>query len=148
MKRMMVMLFILLSSQIFAQQKKNVIYLTKEEFVGTWQKGSKVVGSGLNQHFVFNKDGKFILNLYSNGDDARNLLKIKGKYRLFQNELYLTITSRLVADGEIVVGDMAITSSLLQFNVIKIKRNNGAEPERDVGSVLYDFHLPNMYKVE
>jgi len=114
-KIFIVVLFVVSFLHVFAQDKKVNGYVTKEELVGTWQKGSKVVGSAMNQNFVFGKDGTFVLNLDSEGDDARNLIKLRGKYRLVKDELYLTILSRTYIDGDLEMGGMGMTFSLLQF---------------------------------
>lgn len=115
-KILIVILFIVFCSNVFAQEKKTVAYITKDVLVGTWQLGSRTVGSGLNQHFIFKSDGTFILNLYSEGDDARYLTKLKGRYRLVKDELYFTIISRVLADGKLTLGDPGLTSSLFQFS--------------------------------
>lgn len=130
MKKTMFVLMMVIYSQAFAQQKKGTDYLTKDELVGTWQIRSRLIGNGLNQHFVFSKDGTFVLNLYSDGDDARSLLKLKGKYRLTKDELYLTILSKTIVEGELEIGDMAITSSLIQFGAgAKIKEIKEPNPK-------------------
>ncbi|WP_293312924.1 hypothetical protein [Pedobacter sp. UBA5917] len=112
---LMVILLITTYCSTRAQEKKPVSYITNNALIGVWQKGSKIVGSGIDQHFVFSKDGRFILNLYSEGDDARSLIRLKGKYRLVKDELYLTILSKVFVEGELEIGSEAITSSLLQF---------------------------------
>ena len=61
-------------------------------------------------------DGTFVLNLYSEGDDARYLTALKGRYRLVNDELYFTIISRILVDGKITLGDPGLTSSLFQFS--------------------------------
>lgn len=94
MRKIIFVLIILGYVQAIAQQKQEASALSKEQLIGTWQKGSKMIGNGLNQNFIFNKDGTFILNLDSDGDDARNLITIKGKYRMVKNELYLTVLSK------------------------------------------------------
>lgn len=123
-------LLIITCSQVFSQKKKDVSYITKDELIGTWQRGSNLVGNGLNQHFVFNKDGSFVLNLDSDGDDARSLIKLKGKYRLTKDELYLTILSKTLIEGELEVGSEGITSNLLQFGAnSKIKEIKEPNPK-------------------
>lgn len=117
MRKIIFVLIMLCCIQAVAQQKQEESSLTKEQLIGSWQKGSKVVGSGLNQHFIFNKDGTFVLNLDSDGDDARNLITIKGKYRMVKNELYLTVLSKTYIDGELEMGGVGVTFSLLQFGV-------------------------------
>lgn len=117
MKKILIfVLFFTFYINVFSQEKKTVAYITKEVLVGTWQLGSGTVGIGLNQHFIFRNDGTFILNLYSEGDDARYLTKLKGRYRLVKDELYFTIISRVLADGKLTLGDPGITSSLFQFS--------------------------------
>ncbi len=115
MRKIIFILLIVTCGQVFAWQKKDTSYLTKEELLGTWQRGTKITGNGLNQHFIFKSDGSFVLNLYNDGDDARSLIGLKGKYRLLKDKLYLTITSRKIVEGELGIGDMALTSSLLEF---------------------------------
>lgn len=112
---LIVVLLTISCSHVFSQEKQSLAYITKDGLVGTWQRGSKVVGSAMNQNFIFGKDGTFVLNLDSEGDDARNLIKLRGKYRLVKDELYLTILSRIYVDGDLEVAGMGITFSLLQF---------------------------------
>lgn len=129
-KILIIVLSIVSCCCVFAQQKKTVSYITRDELVGVWQKGSKTVGSAMNQNFVFSKDGTFILNLDSEGDDARSLIKLKGKYRLVKDELYITILSKVFIEGELEIGSEGMTFSLFQFGAnSKIKEIKEPSPK-------------------
>lgn len=77
-----------------------------KDLAGIWQRGSEVVGNGLGQNFQFSPDGQFVLNAEDERDDLRVIMQVKGKYRLFKDQIYFTILSKKVLDGgEIWVGD-------------------------------------------
>jgi len=80
-------------------QQKPDFFLTIKEIVGIWQKDSPRVGNGLNQNFVFLSDGNFIFNNGQEGNDVTSTIKLKGRYRLVKDKLYLTIISRVVLDS-------------------------------------------------
>lgn len=115
MRKIIFFLLIITYNQTFAQQKKDSCCITNKELVGTWQRDSKVIGSGLNQNFVFYGNGTFVLNLVNEGEDARSLIKLKGKYRVTKDELYLTILSKTILEGELEIAGMGSSLSLIQF---------------------------------
>ena len=104
MKRTIVAFFLLLTSILsglacLAQHKKDTVFLTKKNLLGVWQRGTKLVGDGLNQNFRFYPDGTFALNFDNGDEDLRIIWALKGRYRLVENKLYLTIVYRTVVEG-------------------------------------------------
>ena len=126
------MLLIIAMTSIIAhkadcQTKKESVWLTPTEIVGTWQRGSKEVGSGLLQNFQFSKNNTFVLNLGNDADDARDIIQLKGKYRLVKDSLFFTITSKKVVEGKIQIADGGIS-----LNLFTISGKNVREiPEKD-----------------
>ena len=99
---------ILFSVQIFAQQKNDTVYLSQKDIIGTWQRNNSIVGDNLNQNFIFYKNGTFALYLTNDDEDVRNIIKLKGLFRLNKGKIYFTITSRIVMDGEIETGGIGM----------------------------------------
>lgn len=94
----------------------NSIYMS--EFTGRWQRNYKIVGNGLEQNFQFFKDSSFILHLEDDGDDARRVISLKGKYRVKKGIIFFTITS----ETEIVGGNVIVDPNGygLAFNIFDI----------------------------
>lgn len=99
---------------VFAQAKTERL-LSKKELTGAWQKDSDRVGNGLNQNFQFFADGRFIFSNGSSGDDAVSTIKLKGRYRLRNDSLYFTITSKVIVDGELEMIDPGFDAGIFQF---------------------------------
>jgi hypothetical protein len=126
----LVMVFGLYSSQAFSQSNKDSSYLTKKDLIGTWQRNYDRVGNGLFENFQFFQDNTFLLDLSGNDDDARELLKLKGKFRLDKDKLYFTITSKIVAQGKIEMVDPGVNFGIFAFDdsvVKEIKEDNPKE---------------------
>lgn len=125
MRQILIILLIFLAFishiQIHAQQNQDTIFITKKEFIGTWQRNSKIVGNGMGQNFEFFDNGRFILNLGSDADDIRNTIQLKGTYRLEKDKLYFTITSKTVVDGNIGIADMGVSFSIFELVDAKVK---------------------------
>lgn len=111
----------ILSVQIFAQQKKDSCCIFKKDIIGTWQRNDSIVGSGLNQNFQFFKNDSFIFNIGNDADDVRNIIQLKGKYRLAKDTLYFTITSRTIVDGPIEIADPGISLNIFSIGGKKVK---------------------------
>lgn len=103
------------TTQIFAQQKMNLCCLSQKDLIGTWQRDDSIVGSGLNQNFQFFKNDSFIFNIGNDGDDVRNIIKLKGKYRLRKDSLYFTFTSRTIIEGPIEIADPGISLNIFSI---------------------------------
>jgi len=114
-----------LSIQLFAQQKKDSCCLSKKDIIGTWQRNTSIVGNGLNQNFQFFKNNSFVFNIGNEADDVRNVIQLKGKYRLDKDALYFTITSRTIVDGPIEIADGGISLNI--FSIKEIKTREVAE---------------------
>jgi len=115
------------SVRLFAQQKKDSCCILKKDIIGTWQRNDSVIGSGLNQNFQFLKNDSFIFNIGNDGDDVRNIIQLKGKYRLIKDTLYFTITSRTIIDGPIEISDPGISLNIFSIGGKKVKE----VPERN-----------------
>jgi len=133
MKQILIIVFVIIvsmfSKQMCAQQKKESCCILKKDLIGTWQRNSKIVGSGLNQNFEFSDDGTFIIHLGNNEDDARGIIELKGKYRLDKNKLFFTITSRTIVDGKIGIADMGISLCIFEIENGKVQEIQESNPE-------------------
>jgi hypothetical protein len=107
-------LILLFSAKLFSQSAEK--YLSKQELAGIWQRYDSLVGSGIGQNFHFKENNTFVLNLGSDEDDARDITQLKGTYRLVKNEIYFTIKSRTVIDGNIVLSDGGISLNLFDIH--------------------------------
>lgn len=109
------------STQIFGQQKNDTCCLLKKDIIGTWQRNDSLVGSGLNQNFQFFKNDTFIFNIGSEADDVRNVIQLKGKYRLDKDKIYFTITSRTIVEGPIEIADPGISLNIFSIGKGKVR---------------------------
>jgi hypothetical protein len=104
---------------LFSQNKNVSTYISNNDLIGTWQRNSKVIGSGLNQNFEFFTNRTFILHLGSDADDVRNTIELRGKYRIENDKLFFTILSRTIVDGNIGILDKGVSLGI--FEVIDSK---------------------------
>ena len=111
-----VFFLLLISTNIFAQSKQDSCCLAKQELVGVWQRNSPRYGDELEQNFQFYADGKFEVDFGDDGDDARDIQCLRGRYRMVKNELFLTITSRVVSVG----GRITTAEPIADANIFKI----------------------------
>lgn len=72
--------------------------ISDTNIVGLWQLGSPVVAAYIGENFRFFKNGEFIYH-YDPSSDTRNIIALKGTYRLVDSSLYLTIKFRVVRSG-------------------------------------------------
>ncbi|HTI92790.1 MAG TPA: hypothetical protein VL727_19470 [Puia sp.] len=78
-----------------AQAKKDSCCLAQKDLEGVWQRDQQGIGNGLEQNFRFYPDQSFFLDMASNdGEDARGIVSLQGKYRLVRNRLYLTVSDK------------------------------------------------------
>jgi len=115
------LLLLILSEASFAQMKKDSAWLSKQQIVGTWQRNDSLVGSGLGQNFQFFDDNSFVFNIGSEADDVRDIIQLRGKYRLLKDAIYFTITSRKVVEGSIEISDPGISLNIFNIAVSKIR---------------------------
>ena len=74
--------------------------LAPKDLVGVWQRDSKEIGNGIGQNFQFHTDGSFFLDMHAaEGEDARAVISIQGKYRLVKNKLFITILGYTIIQG-------------------------------------------------
>jgi hypothetical protein len=120
-----------LSMHAFGQAKKDSCCIARKDLVGVWQRDSKRVGNGLGQNITFFSDGRFLINLGDERDDARALIALRGRYRLVKNELYITILSRKVVEGgHFAIDDPGISLGIFSIvggNIRDIAETNPAE---------------------
>ncbi|MFI5148114.1 MAG: hypothetical protein ACHQRM_00160 [Bacteroidia bacterium] len=106
---------------LFGQAKKDSCCLSKSDLVGVWQRDNELVGSGLAQNFEFYDNNTFVLNLSSMSDDLRDIIQVKGKYRLAEDKMYFTFTSRVIREGKIELTDGGISLNLFEIKSTKVK---------------------------
>ncbi|MFI5187786.1 MAG: hypothetical protein ACHQF0_13730 [Chitinophagales bacterium] len=111
----------ILPNQSSAQQESNRCCLSAQEIIGTWQRDDSLVGSGLNQNFQFFKNNYFVLNIGNDRDDVRNIIQLKGRYRLEKDTLFFIITSRTIVDGPIEIPDAGISSNIFSIRGKMVK---------------------------
>ena len=85
-----------------------------------------MIGSGLNQKFQFFKDDSFVLNVGNDDEDLRDIIQLKGKYRINKNELFFTVNSKTIIDGPIEIADAGISLNI--FTIKKRKLIEVREP--------------------
>ena len=128
MKSVLLFLFSFHSLWLFAQKSDSV--MTRSQLVGVWQRDTKRVGNGLEQSFHFFDNGNFIINLGNESDDARGIIALKGRYRLVQNKLYVTITSRTIVEaGKIAIADPGVSNNIFYIKEGHIKEINESNPQ-------------------
>jgi len=121
------LVILLLSKAAFAQAKKDSAWLSKQQIVGTWQRNDSLVGSGLGQNFQFFSNNLFVFNIGTDADDMRDIIQLKGKYRLVKNTIFFTITSRKVLEGTIEISDPGISLNIFNIAGSKVREI----PEKD-----------------
>ena len=120
--------------------------MTQKQLVGVWQRDTKRVGNGLEQNFRFFDNGSFVVNLGNQGDDARGIIALKGRYRLDHNNLYITIISRTIVEGgKISIDDPGVSYSNFSISGGQIKDvpegNPGELPDPLVITVVALGHI-------
>jgi hypothetical protein len=97
-------------------QKSDSTYLSKQDLIGIWQINSSQIGSSLSECFRFYNDGNFIYQ-YNPSDDTRNIIKLKGRYRMDKRRLFLIITSRIERiGGNIITGAVGTDEFLFVYD--------------------------------
>jgi hypothetical protein len=122
-------IFLTLTSVLAGQTKKDSCCLSKKDLVGLWQRNNEIVGSGLLENFEFFENDTFVLNLGDMSEDARSIVKLKGKYRLVKDKLYFTITSKTVLEGPIELTDGGISLNLFSITNGKLKEAPELNPK-------------------
>lgn len=114
---------ILLISNAFTQiaSSTNNSALSNTEIIGVWQINNSTIGNGLAECFRFYSNGKFVYE-YDPSDDTRKIVKLKGRYRLEDNQLFITILSRVErVGGRIATGAGGTDEYLFTFDNDKMK---------------------------
>jgi len=86
-------------AQVTTQSILSSPSVSKADFVGVWQLGTATLGANLLEYFQFFKDGTFVYH-YDGEDDTRNIISLKGRYLLKTNQLFFTVTSKVVRTGK------------------------------------------------
>ena len=130
MKKIVISLFLfgMFSLQVFAQKPNFNTSFSKPNLVGVWQRGDSVVGSGLKQNFQFSNDGTFVFNIGNDADDVRDVIQLKGKYRLDSDKIFFTITSKKVVAGSITIPDPGMSLNIFSYDG-KVKEVYENEPK-------------------
>ena len=115
--------------------------------VGTWQRNYNRAGNGLFENFHFFSNGTFVLDLSGNNDDARSLIKLKGKYRLTNDSLYFTILSRTVEEGKIEMVDPGVNRGIFTFDDSTIKEIKEKNPKELTDPCFITIIKPNKIKL-
>ena len=110
-------------------EPNDTVFLTEKAIVGTWQQGYYLVGDGLNQNFVFHKDGTFVLNMGNGSEDARIFVGLKGKYRIVKDAIYFTINTKIINDGKIDVCDAGLDFCIFTIRYGKPKEIPDMNPQ-------------------
>jgi hypothetical protein len=121
MKYLQSIFLLIVSKAATTQIKSDTLSLSKQQVVGTWQRNDSLVGSGLGQNFQFFMDNSFVFNVGSDADDARDIIQLRGKYRLQKNMIYFTILSRKVVDGGFEISDPGISMNIFNISGNKVK---------------------------
>jgi len=130
MKQIFILIFLsIISNQMFSQQNKDFCCLSKADIIGIWQEDSPIVGSGFNQNFEFFDNGTFVLHLGHSGDDVRDIIELKGKYRLDKDKLYFTIISKTIIEGKIGIADAGINHCIFEIENGKEKEIQESNPK-------------------
>ncbi len=90
----------LLVLQVSAQVRQDSCCLAKKDLIDAWQRDNKGVGNGIEQNIRFFADGSFFLALANEGEDARGIVSLQGKYRL--EKTCCTLLSRLTRSSKVV----------------------------------------------
>lgn len=141
--------------QMFSQQK-DLCCLSKENIIGTWQRNDSIVGNGLNQNFQFFKNNTFIFNIGNDADDMRDIIQLKGRYRIMKDTIYFTITSKTILDGPIEIADPGISLNIFSIGGKKVKevaeRNPKELPDPCYITLFTNTHIKinqeNYYKIK
>lgn len=141
-KKSLVIISILLvfSTDLFSQIKRDSCCLLKADLVGTWQRNDSIVGSGLEQNFKFFKNDSFVFNIGNAGDDVRDIIQLKGTYRLTKNMIYFTITARKILEGPIEISDPGISLNIFDIagkNIIEVPEKSPKEMQYPCFITLY-----------
>ena len=143
MKYFCVGLVILIHSQASrAQTVKDSAWLSKQQIVGTWQRNDSLVGSGLGQNFQLFADNSFVFNIGGEADDVRDIIQLRGRYRLVKDMLYFTITSRKVVEGAIEISDPGISLNIFNIAGSKIMEI----PEKDPKELVDPCYITSVSK--
>ncbi len=116
---------------VSAQTKKDSCCLAQKDLEGVWQRDQQGVGNGLEQNVRFYPDQSFFLDMSSNdGEDARGIVSLQGKYRLVKNKLYLTVLARgVVQGGKVVMLNQQESTSIFGIEAGTVKLINEVNPK-------------------
>jgi len=126
---------------VSAQSKKDSCCLAQKDLEGVWQRGQQGVGNGVEQNFRFYPDQSFFLDMSSNeGEDARGIASLQGKYRLVKNKLYLTVLARsVVQGGKVVMLNQSESTSIFAINGGTVKLVNEVDPKEMAEPLFISF---------
>lgn len=80
----------------------NNLFSQSNNFVGTWQINSGIVGSALHENYRFYENGNFIYN-FDSYDDAKRIISVSGTYMVNSDTLVFKIIQRTEIIGGIII---------------------------------------------
>jgi uncharacterized protein (TIGR03066 family) len=95
-KQIILILFMILP--LFGMAQKTDSTIDQHQLLGVWQVKTSKLGDALQDHYQFFANGEFVYN-FSQYDDTRRVLALKGKYRLTGNKLFMSVQSRIEITG-------------------------------------------------
>jgi hypothetical protein len=142
------LVILILSQTSLAQMTKDSAWLSKQQIVGTWQRNDSLVGSGLGQNFQFFADNSFVFNVCGEADDVRDIIQLRGKYRLVKDMIYFTITSRKVVEGAIEISDPGISLNIFNIAGSKIREIPEKDPKELADPCYIAFVSKSHIKID
>jgi len=91
-------LLLLLVLPLFTNAQKADSSVNENQLTGVWQIKSSKLGDALLDHYQFLPNGEFIYN-FSQYDDTRRVLALKGHYRLEGIKIFMVVQSRVELTG-------------------------------------------------
>lgn len=131
----------------YCQQTKKSAFLMEKEILGTWQRNDSLVGNDLMQNFQFFANRTFVLNVGNGGDDVRNIVKLKGTYRIEKDKLFFTIKSRVIINGPIIMSDAGLSLNLFEIEVKETKEIPEVDPREIVDPAYITFFNKSYIKI-
>lgn len=97
-----------------------------------------------------------MFNVGGDADDARDIIQLRGKYRLVKNMVYFTIISRKVVEGGFEISDPGISMNIFSIAGDKVKEIPEKNPKEStdpcyitfIGKSHININQEQYYKVK